>query len=95
VLYFFVFDAVIHKLVRPADTNKIANLAQHPKTLGTAGLSDSGCVIKPLQPTKLRSLRSSAVYESPPFTVHPWLLHFHSVELNTLLHFCINHVCTL
>jgi len=28
----------IHKVVRPADADKITNLAQHPKSLGTAGL---------------------------------------------------------
>jgi len=37
VLY-FLFS--IHKIVRPADADKIANLAQHPKSLGTAALSD-------------------------------------------------------
>jgi len=35
VLYLFVFDT---QKVRPADADKIANLAQHPKSLGTAGL---------------------------------------------------------
>ena len=33
---FFLFS--IHKIVRPADADKIANLAQHPKSLGTAGI---------------------------------------------------------
>jgi len=28
----------MHKRVRPADTDKVANLAQYPKNLGTAGL---------------------------------------------------------
>jgi len=35
---FFVFS--IHKIVRPANPDKIANLAQHPKSLGTAVLKE-------------------------------------------------------
>ena len=31
---FFLFS--IHEVVRPVDADKIANLAQHPKSLGTA-----------------------------------------------------------
>jgi len=30
----------VHKRVRPTDADKIANLAQHPKRLGTAGVDD-------------------------------------------------------
>jgi len=33
----FLFS--IHKIVWPAEADKIANLAQHPKSLGTAGLN--------------------------------------------------------
>jgi len=29
----------MHKAVRPADTEKVANLAQHPKRFETAGLN--------------------------------------------------------
>jgi len=31
-----VVDFSIHKVVRSADADKIANLARHPKSLGTA-----------------------------------------------------------
>jgi len=36
---FFVLFFSMHKTVRPADTDKVANLAQHPKRLGTAALA--------------------------------------------------------
>jgi len=36
VLFFYS----IHKTVCPADADKIANLAQHSKSLGTAALND-------------------------------------------------------
>jgi len=36
VVFFLLF--LIHKTVWPADAGKIANLAQHPKSLGTADL---------------------------------------------------------
>jgi len=35
---FFVLFFSMHKSVRPADTDKVANLAQHLKSLGTAAL---------------------------------------------------------
>jgi len=31
----------IHEIVRPADADKITNLAQYPKSLGTAALQDT------------------------------------------------------
>jgi len=40
VVFFFVFS--MRKAVRPADANKIANSAQHPNGLGTAGIIDWG-----------------------------------------------------
>jgi len=36
---FFLFS--IHKRVRPADADKMANSAQPPKSLGTTALTDS------------------------------------------------------
>jgi len=38
VWIFALFFFSMRKAVRPADTDKVANLAQHPKRLGTAGL---------------------------------------------------------
>ena len=34
----FCFIFLMHKSVRPADTDKIVILAQHPKSLGTAAI---------------------------------------------------------
>jgi len=31
----------MHKVTRPADADKIANLAQHPKRLGIAGIEET------------------------------------------------------
>jgi len=36
---FFLFS--VHKIVRPPDADKIANLAKHSKSLGTAGLDNN------------------------------------------------------
>jgi len=38
---FFVFDTQnLFSIHRQADADKIANLAQHPKSLGTAGIEE-------------------------------------------------------
>jgi len=37
---FFVLFFSVHKTVRSADTDEVANLAQHPNSLGTAVLDD-------------------------------------------------------
>jgi len=42
VLLLLIFS--IYEVVRPADANKIANLAQHPKRLGTAGIEDDNTI---------------------------------------------------
>jgi len=38
MLYLLFLFFSIGKLVRPVDADKIANLAQHPKSLGTAAV---------------------------------------------------------
>jgi len=36
--WIFILFFSMHKTVRPADIDKVANLAQHPKSLGTTAI---------------------------------------------------------
>jgi len=40
-VYVFCFSFSMHKTVRPADTDKVANLAQDPKSLGIAAIEEN------------------------------------------------------
>ena len=52
-MLFFVFS--IHKIVRPADTDKTTNSAQHPKSLGTADLYFTLSQKVPIVQTRLKA----------------------------------------
>jgi len=51
----------IHKVVRPADSDKIANLARHPKSLGTAALQQPTITQRPPSTTPIKQMKYSCV----------------------------------